>query len=115
MNSTEIFGIALGLSSSWYVESAEFSSLVSDSQKELHLYLNFERGYKFPLDDGSSTTAYDTLDRTWQHLNFFEHRCYLHARVPRIRIGDGQIRQVAVPWARENSGFTLFLRLIPCC
>lgn len=107
MNSTEIFGIALGLSSPWYVERAEFLLSESDSHKELHLYLNFERGYKFPLVDGSSTTSYDTLSRTWQHLNFFEHRCYLHARVPRIKTGDGQIHQVPVPWARENSGFTL--------
>jgi transposase len=73
----------------------------------LHLYLTFERGYKFTEEQGLSTTAYDTIDRTWQHLNFFQHRCYLHARVPRIKTGENSIHQVAVPWARENSGFTL--------
>lgn len=104
MNSTEIFGIALGLSIPWYVERVEFSD--SNCSKELHLYLNFERGYKFPTSTGSSS-AYDTVDRTWQHLNFFQHRCYLHARVPRVKTGDGSIHQVSVPWARENSGFTL--------
>lgn len=104
MNSTEIFGIALGLSIPWYVERVEFSD--SNCSKELHLYLNFERGYKFPTST-SSSSAYDTVDRTWQHLNFFQHRCYLHARVPRVKTGDGSIHQVSVPWARENSGFTL--------
>lgn len=105
MNSKEIFEIALGLRSPWYVERIEF--LDSSDSKELHLYLNFERGYRFPVSDKSSTTAYDTVDKTWQHLNFFQHRCYLHARVPRIRISEGNIHQVPVPWARENSGFTL--------
>lgn len=104
MNSKEIFGIALGLSSPWYVERVEF--LDSSDSKELHLYLNFERGYHFPTSTGSST-AYDTVERTWQHLNFFQHRCYLHARVPRVKTEDNSIHQVSVPWARENSGFTL--------
>jgi len=107
MNSTEIFGIALGLGSPWYVERASFLDSPSDDTKELHLYLNFTRGYKFPTDSGSLVTAYDTVDKTWQHLNFFQHRCYLHARVPRVKVGEGHIRQVSVPWARENSGFTL--------
>lgn len=104
MNSKEIFRIALGLSNPWYVERVEF--IDSTDSKELHLYLNFERGYQFPTSTGSSS-AYDTVDRTWQHLNFFQHRCYLHARIPRVKTGEGSIHQVSVPWARENSGFTL--------
>src|SRR5690554_3456491 len=89
MNSTDIFRIALGLSSPWYVERVEFLDSTSEKGKELHLHLNFERGYKFSDSSGLSTTAYDTVDRVWQHLNFFQHRCYLHARVPRIKSGHG--------------------------
>lgn len=107
MNSTEIFGIALGLSSPWYVEKVELLPGELTGEKELHLYLNFERGYKFQDSSGSLTTAYDTVDRSWQHLNFFQHRCYLHARVARIQGKDGSIHQVTVPWARDQSGFTL--------
>lgn len=52
-------------------------------------------------------TAYDTIDKTWRHLNFFEHLCYLHASVPRVKTGEYKIVMVEVPWARKNSGFTL--------
>lgn len=107
MNSTEIFKIALGLESPWYVEKAEFQEASSGVSKELHLYLNFERGYKFTDSKGNKTSAYDTTERTWQHLNFFQHSCFLHARVPRIKSSEGDIHQVAVPWARPGSGFTL--------
>jgi len=107
MNSSEIFGIALGLSSPWYVEKVELLESADLLSKELHIYLNFERGFKFEDSKGEQTTAYDTVDRSWQHLNFFQHHCYLHARVPRIRSKEGDIHQVAVPWARANSGFTL--------
>ena len=107
MNSSEIFGIALGLSSPWYVECVEFIESGNAQSKDLHIYLNFERGFKFTDHRGDMTTAYDTVDRSWLHLNFFQHHCFLHARVPRIKSKAGDIHQVNVPWARANSGFTL--------
>jgi len=39
-------------------------------------------------------------------MNLFQYRTYIHARVPRIQAPDG-IQPVAVPCAREGSGFTL--------
>jgi transposase len=41
------------------------------------------------------------------HLNFFQHHCYLTARVPRIKCPEHGIRRVDVPWAREGSRVTL--------
>ena len=40
-------------------------------------------------------------------MNFFEHHCYLHCPVPRIKTSEGKVGQVDVPWARKQSGFTL--------
>jgi transposase len=41
-------------------------------------------------------------------MNFFQHECYLHARVPRIKTsGKEGIKTFPVPWARSESGFTL--------
>lgn len=79
----------------------------ADETNELHLWISYETGFQFPILDGGLSTAYDTIEKTWRHLNFFEHRCYLHARVPRIKSGEHEIHMVKVPWARENSGFTL--------
>ena len=52
------------------------------------------------------------MERTWQHLNFFEHTCYLHCAVPRIKTSSGKVVNVAVPWARANSGFTLLFEAL---
>ncbi|MGB4899358.1 MAG: ISL3 family transposase [Saprospiraceae bacterium] len=51
--------------------------------------------------------VHDTVERTWRHVNFFQHDCYVHARVARIRLPDGSVRQVGVLWAMEGSSFTL--------
>jgi transposase len=50
--------------------------------------------------------VHDTVDKTWRHLDFFQHKAFLHARVPRVRCGEHGVRLVAVPWARPGSGFS---------
>ncbi len=102
-NSLDIFTIALGLEEPWQIDDVNFNSTSS----QLDIYLSFKRGYKFRLPSGSRQSAYDTVERTWQHLNFFQHKCYLHAKVPRVKDTDGSITTQAVPWARKGSGFTL--------
>lgn len=106
MNSTQLFEQALSLSTPWYVERVEFKTAI-DQSNELHIYLNFKRGAKFNDAQETLCSVYDTVEREWQHLNFFQHRCVLHARVPRIKTSSGEIKRVEVPWARPNSGFTL--------
>jgi transposase len=105
MNSIDIFTLALGLTDPWHVTKVEFVD-GPESTKELHLWIDFTRGYKFTINSVVGT-AYDTEDKTWRHLNFFQHRCYLHARVPRIKTRENSITMVDVPWARKESGFTL--------
>lgn len=104
-NSREIFELALGLKSPWFVENVEFKT--EKDERELHIHINFQKGYKFQQPDGSFVGAHDTMSRTWQHLNFFQHKCYIHARVPRVKNEEGKIVLQSVPWARKNSGFTL--------
>ncbi|NBK25457.1 MAG: transposase family protein, partial [Spirochaetia bacterium] len=32
--------------------------------------------------------------KVWRHLNFFQYRCYIHARVPRIECEQHKVRLV---------------------
>lgn len=106
MNSKELFSLALGVSSPWYVEDVSFCG--EGLSKTLEIRMGFERGYRFiDPDSGTPCSVHDTMDRQWRHLNFFEHACHIHCKVPRIRTPDGKVKQVEVPWARAGSGFTL--------
>ena len=102
-NSQEIFTIALGLESPWYIKEVRFNK----KNSRLDIYLGFTKGHKFKSEDGKLNTAYDTVERSWQHLNFFQHHCYLHAKVPRVKQDGGKVQTQSVPWARPQSGFTL--------
>jgi len=97
--------LALGLLPPWLVARCTFQV----QKKRLDIHLDFPPGSVFPCAacgrDGCK--VHDTTERTWRHLNFFEHEAYLHARLPRTECPDCGVKTVAVPWAREGSGFTL--------
>lgn len=102
-----LFSIGLNLSSPWKVVKSEFRLLDSSKARELHLWIDFECGSKFMSSKGTVLSPYDTVDKEWRHLNFFEHPCYLHARVPRLKTDASSVEMVQVPWARPNTGFTM--------
>lgn len=106
MNSATLFSMALGLQAPWQVEDISFVSEESKS-KELHIHIGFPAGSRFPDEVGMPCSVHDKVEREWQHLNFFEHHCFLHCAVPRIKTSDGKVVTVSVPWARPGSGFTL--------
>jgi len=105
MNSEQLFTLALGLKSPWKICELEFKE--SDGDNELHIELGFDRGTKFTDESGSECSVHDRVPRVWRHLNFFEHKTYIHCKVPRIKTTSGKVKQVELPWARELSGFTL--------
>jgi transposase len=76
----------------------------------LDIYLDFPPGARFARpSDGALCPVYDTAEKTWRHLNFFQYECYVHAWVPRVDGGEPDgIKTVEVPWARRP-GFTLMM------
>lgn len=105
MEEVNIFASALGLKEPWHIKSIRFESGVGGVE-ELHIEVEHRRGVKFSYE-GEACPVYDQQKRTWRHLRFFQHDCYLHADVPRVKTGDGRVRLVDVPWAEAGSSFTL--------
>ena len=109
MKDLDLFQMALGLDNNWHVVNSEFNP----QEKRLDIYLDFKPGTSFPCPICAyESKAYDTEEKTWRHLNFFQHEAYLHARVPRIRCNAHGVRLIDVPWARQHSGFTLLFEAL---
>ena len=103
---TQLFELALNIDSPFYIESVDFQP----DSKCLNIYINFKPGSGFDYtQDGKtqSCKAFDTKLKKWRHLNFFQHECYLHVRVPRVKLEDGKVRQISMPWEGKSKGFTL--------
>ncbi len=111
MDNKALFEAALSVTSPWFIDKIQFEV----EKKRLDIFINFERGAVFQSDEegyDGEYKAYDTVDKTWRHLNFFEHECFLHCRTPRIEIDENKIRTVSPPWAGINSGFTLMFEAL---
>jgi len=102
--------MALGVVPPWMVQESTFDA----TAKRLDIHLAFPKGSRFacPCCGGADCPAYDTEDKQWRHLNFFQHEAYLHARVPRVTCKSCGIKRISVPWARDGSGFTLLFEAL---
>ncbi len=106
MDSKKLFETALSIDKPWYIKEIEFDV----KEKRLDISIDFIEGACFSSkEEGYDETyeVYDTVDKTWRHLNFFDHKCFLHCRTPRIKIDTKKVRRVSPPWAGKNAGFTL--------
>lgn len=108
----DIFRTALQVEDPWELTHIEFD----DDDQSWHLFIDFERGSTFscPLC-GTSCKAYDTEKKTWRHLDFWDGKTFMHARVPRTDCQECEkITLVPVKWSRPKSHFTLLLNRRPC-
>jgi len=110
MRDTALLQLALSLPPPWTVSRSDFDP----EAHRLDIQIDFASGSRFacPVCGAADCPAYDTERKTWRHLNFFQHEAYLTARVPRIRCDICGIKTVTVPWARQDSGFTLLFEAL---
>ena len=109
MTPEELFTAALGLGRQWRVAECRFEG----EPKRLELRLEHVPGEHFECPVcKASCGVHDTIERRWRHMNFFQYRCELVAKVPRTWCRTDGVHQVQVPWAREGSGFTLTMEAL---
>lgn len=105
----ELFQMALNVTDPWFVSDLKFHA----ESKRLDIYIDFKKGSTFNYFDVEADKeivglkAYDTSSKTWKHLNFFEHECYLHARTPRVKLPNTKVKRITTPWEGLSNGFTL--------
>jgi len=107
-----VFAQALNIHEPWFVKSIDFDY----SKKRLDISIDFRKGtqFEYTTNEGEILlgTVHDTNEKTWRHLNFFEHECYLQARVPRIRKHDNKVEIITTPWEGKMKGFTLLFEAL---
>ncbi len=113
MLTKQLFELALNIQDPWFIKDIQFDS----ENKRLDIHIDFHKGslfhYKSEKDNiDGEFKAYDTQEKQWRHLNFFEHECYLHARVPRVKIHGNNVRLIDPPWSGLSKGFTMLFEAL---
>lgn len=106
MNGLDVIALGLGIEPPWQIVGQTLDTSVTPHQ--LKIRIRAERGVEFPCPVcGRMCKAHDFQEKTWRHLNFFQHHCYITAMVPRTRCPEHGVKMVKVPWARKGNRFTL--------
>jgi transposase len=108
MDNRDLLTAALGLGPDWEVGSVDFDG----KQQEMHLHIRYRRSDVLPVcrECGKAGVhVHDYRPQKWRHMDFWQHKTYLHAEVPRVRCEAGHVLTMEVPWARPGSGYTLLL------
>jgi len=105
-----LFTAALGLQPPWVVEQVDLDT--ARRRIDFEVACTAKR-LACPSCGATDQPIHDRNRRSWRHLDFFQYEAWLHAGVPRVDCGScGKTHQVAVPWAREGSGFTLLFEAL---
>ncbi len=113
MEIDQLFTQVIGIVDPWIIESMN----VDHESRRLDIHVNFRKGATFSHKDEETGEvkeykAYDTREKTWRHLNFFDYQCYLIVRTPRIKPDKGGIQLVMPPWSGVMFGFTLMFEAL---
>jgi transposase len=107
--SNQVFETALGITSPWFINKVDFDV----AGKVLRIGVDFIAGSRFAVPGlAGAHPIHDTVTKSYRHLNFFQHECFLEVRVPRVRVPDVGVRQVEPDWAGKLNGFTLLFEAL---
>jgi transposase len=91
----------LGITEDFAITSIEKDE--TDKVIKIHLKYLFNRFNK----GGKSFKIYDYAPvREWQHLSWFEYRCYLVCSLPRYLSEDGKPKVIDIHFAPKSKGYT---------
>lgn len=102
-----VFQSALEIPEPWYV----FHHELAKEESTLHIYIEYRSGAEFSCPNcgksGCKVHDIQDQDRTWRHLDFWQYRTTLHARMPRVKCNScNKILTVLIDWARKGAGLS---------
>jgi hypothetical protein len=107
MNNTEeiLSKILLPLNSSWKISEVR----VDDSVHEVYVDLDYDLPY-IEVDK----IRYGIYDhrplRQWRHLDLWQYKTFLTARLPRYKDEKGFYHTIEVPWSEVSDQMTVLLK-----
>ena len=103
MDDRTLYAKLLGLTAPWGVEKVELKL----QEGEVHITVALPKKELWVCPEClERAPIHDHNERTWRHLDTFQYKTYVHARVPRLDCPTHGVRQLRVPWAEEDARFT---------
>lgn len=105
MTDVALYTALLHLQEPWHISRLD----VDVKAEEVHVFVSDRHG-RLPCPTcGESCLVEDHVEeRVWRHLDLWQAKTFIHARLPRTRCPTHGVLRVATPWAEPNSRFTVW-------
>src|ERR1700691_4838795 len=89
-------------------------TLIEKDDEDETITINIKYNKDFYEESGEPMRLYDLApERTWQHLGWFQYRCYIICQLPRYVDKENKVKTVQPTFADPMKGYTLlFARCI---
>jgi len=96
--------ILLPLNTDWEVFSVETNERLEEIYVELRYRFDYVElnGVRYPVYDYRKV-------RKWRHLDLWQYKSFLSARLPRYKDDNGNFKTISIPWAEEYERITELL------
>ena len=106
MINDDLFKKVLDLGEGWEVKDIVVSSI----KKEVDIYIEYTKTTGFFPGTQTDCKIYDFKRiRRLRHLDLFEYKTFINARLPRVRNDKREIRTIELSWAGERLNYTHLL------
>ena len=106
MKSTEFYRQVLGLEQPWKVVDVDLNM----EANRVVVRVELESGVRWGDPEArEAATVHKWTERRWRHLDTCQFETVIEARVPSVKMRDGSVKEVAVPWADRYQRFTKLL------
>lgn len=79
----------------------------------MHVRIRCRAGTKHTCPKcGTSCPGYDSLERSWRHLDTCQFQTILVADVPRVKCPEHGVHQIHMPWSAPGSRFTALMEAL---
>lgn len=96
--------ILLPVSSGWVLDNVT----VDEKEKAINVTVKYCSD-TILINDGSFSIYDLRPEREWRHLDLWEYKTFIKARVPRYKTVLGEVKSLEVPWADAYERMTLLL------
>jgi transposase len=99
----EILTDLLDLGEGWVILEMKIDKKV----KEIDIFIEYTNSTGYIDETKELLKIYDYgSERRIRHLDLFEYKCYLNARIPRVKNGKLGVRNIVLKWADERVSFS---------
>lgn len=93
----------LELGEGWIVKDVKIDKII----KEIDIFIEYTNSTGYFPETKELLNIYDYgRIRRIRHLDLFEYKCYLNARIPRVKHGKLGVRNIVLSWADERVSFS---------